>query len=76
MQKLSILSLLLLSLGFLLVGCSGGDDGPVLSDDEKIKKASQGRDDFAKGMQGQQPGSAPAAGGQNPAPQGQAPQGQ
>ncbi len=71
MKKISILSLFVLSLGLSLVGCSGGEDGPVLSDDEKIKKASQGRDDYAQGMQGKQPGSAPAPGGQTPAPQGQ-----
>jgi hypothetical protein len=36
----------------VLLGCMTGDDGPVLSDDEKIKRANSGRADYARGMQG------------------------
>ncbi len=45
-------NLLLFVLPILLAGCVGGEDGAQLSDEEKLKRASGGRADYGKQMQG------------------------
>ena len=35
-----------------LTGCMNSEDGPQLSDDEKIQKMNQGRESYMQGMKG------------------------
>ena len=51
---------LLLSLG--LAACGNSEDGPMLSDDEKLKRASQGRESYMNGMKGKAETPAPSGG--------------
>jgi|GEM_PF-6242048 len=50
-----ILALAVLS-GTALTACGSSDDGPMLTDDEKLKLSKSGRESY---MKGQQPGAKP-----------------
>lgn len=51
-RKAQFLTLGAFCLSLILTGCGSSEDGPVLSDDEKLQRASKGRADYAAGMQG------------------------
>lgn len=67
MQNFAKIVILALAAAMFLSAC--GRPGGMLSDDEKLERAAQGRADFMQGMQGGAPTAEgqPAAGQQQPA---------